>query len=281
MRRIIYIFLGNRVRLLFWSYLLIAFVLTVRHNYHYQSSYLNSSNQLVGGLHQYFNRLSAYFSLDAQNKFLIQENKRLLEALSNARSTFQAHIKHQDSLKNRFLSGVEKQYIYTSGNIVKNNYTGTNNYLTLSLGTKDSVGQDMGVVNEKGIIGIVEKSGTQFSTVQSILHSQSRINAKIKGSHFFGTLIWNGEKTNYVQLIDVPDLAPVKQGDTIITGGMSSIFPEGLPIGTISSFKLTAAKNYYKIVVRLFNDMQNLGPVYVIKNKSQAAVKQIEGEENE
>jgi rod shape-determining protein MreC len=46
----------------------------------------------------------------------------------------------------------------------------------------------------------------------------NQINAKIKKSNHFGSLIWNGKSTGFVQLIDVPRLASVRKGDTIVTG---------------------------------------------------------------
>jgi rod shape-determining protein MreC len=58
-------------------------------------------------------------------------------------------------------------------------------------------------------------------------------NAKIKKSNHFGSLIWNGKSTGFVQLIDVPRLASVRKGDTIVTGMQSVIFPENINIGTI------------------------------------------------
>jgi rod shape-determining protein MreC len=57
----------------------------------------------------------------------------------------------------------------------------------------------------------------------SILNVKSRINAKIKKSNHFGSLIWNGKSTGFVQLIDVPRLASVRKGDTIVTGMQSEI----------------------------------------------------------
>jgi rod shape-determining protein MreC len=45
---------------------------------------------------------------------------------------------------------------------------------------------------------------------------KSQINAKIKKSNHFGSLVWNGKK-GFVQLIDVPRLASVRKGDTIVT----------------------------------------------------------------
>ena len=46
-------------------------------------------------------------------------------------------------------------------------------------------------------------------------------------------------------------------GDTIVTGAMSSIFPENIPIGTIKKFDLNVSKSFYSIDVELFNDMTN------------------------
>ncbi len=55
------------------------------------------------------------------------------------------------------------------------------------------------------------------------------------------------------------------QGDTVVTGGKSTIFPEGIPIGTIKEFK-TLNNNYEYIDILLFNDMSSIGYVQVIKN---------------
>lgn len=62
---------------------------------------------------------------------------------------------------------------------------------------------------------------------------------------------------------------------------MSSIFPENILVGTVEDFELTAAKNYYLIQVRLFNDMQNIGPVYVIKNRFKKEIKAVENNSDE
>ena len=66
------------------------------------------------------------------------------------------------------------------------------------------------------------------------------------------------------------------KGDTIVTGGKSTIFPEGIGIGTIKDFKLDASENYYTITISLFNDMTNLGYVYVIENLDKNEIKTLE-----
>ena len=63
--------------------------------------------------------------------------------------------------------------------------------------------------------------------------------------------------------------------DTIITGGKSTIFPEGIPIGTIKDFK-TLNNNYEFINITLFNDMSSIGFVQVIKNFDKMEIKSLE-----
>ena len=151
--------------------------------------------------------------------------------------------------------------------------------MTINKGQNDSIAQDMGVITDKGILGIVENTSANFSTVQSILSEKSNINAKIKNSNHFGSLVWdNTQDYNVVQLVDIPRLVPLTIGDTIVTGAMSSIFPENIPIGTIKRFDLDNSKSFYFIDVELFNDMTNIGNVYIIKNLNRKEVLKLEAE---
>ena len=76
---------------------------------------------------------------------------------------------------------------------------------------------------------------------------------------------WNGNDYSITQLTDIVRQAVFKKGDTIITGGKSAIFPEGITIGTIKDFTLNN-NQYEQINVQLFNDMSALGNVQIINN---------------
>jgi rod shape-determining protein MreC len=132
----------------------------------------------------------------------------------------------------------------------------------------------MGVVNSKGIIGIVNQVSNNYATVLSILHSKSKINAQIKGSHYFGTLAWDGLDYQYSQLSDIQRQAPLQIGDTIVSGGKSLLFPEGIPIGVVVDFK-TTSKSFDNIKIKLFNDMSNLGYVQVIQSSDKNEIEKL------
>ena len=162
--------------------------------------------------------------------------------------------------------------------VIKNSYNVYENYLTLDAGAKQGIKPDMGVINSLGIVGITDDTSENYATVASILNKKSRINAKIKKSNHFGSLVWDGKSTGFVQLIDLPRLAAIRKGDTIVTGGQSVIFPENINIGTIDKIYRDTITNYYTLSIKLFNDMTNLGHVYILKSKGNIEMTQLENQ---
>jgi rod shape-determining protein MreC len=150
------------------------------------------------------------------------------------------------------------------------------NYLTINSGSLQGVKHDMAVINSLGIIGRIDEVSPHYATVISILNTESIINAKLKKSNHFGSLTWKGKSTGFVQLIDIPRLAALRKGDTVVTGGQSIIFPENIDIGTIEKIYVDNQTNYYTLDIRLFNDMTNLGPVYILKNKNTTEILELE-----
>ena len=167
------------------------------------------------------------------------------------------------------------KYEVFNSKVIKNSYSLNNNYLTINIGNIDSIYEDMGVVSNKGIIGITDRVSKNYSRVISVLNTKLNLNAKLKKSNHFGILNWNGLNYSTVQLIDLPKQTKISIGDTIITGGNSFIFPEGVLIGNVSSFKLDDTQNYIEAEISLFNDMTNIKNVYIIRNNDLEELKKL------
>lgn len=270
MQQIFNFIFKNSHKLLFLLLLLISFVLTIQSHSYHKSKVISSANFLTGGVYEKINAISEYFHLEDRNNELIVENARLKMLLFNQKDT--TKLPDIDTIK-----GVKKINIIVS-KVIHNSYSSHENYLTLNSGSKQGIKTDMGVVNDLGIIGIVEKVSANFATVQSILNMNSRINAKLKKSNHFGTLTWDGKNTGFAQLIDIPRLSTARRGDTIVTGGQSDIFPENIGIGTIEKVYIQEETNYYVLDIRLFNDMTNIGHVYIIKSKDREEILKIEND---
>lgn len=237
----------------------ISFVLIIKSHSYHRSEYINSANAFTGGVYEKINAGQEYLSLKEKNALLAEENARLKEILFNKKDTI-LDIKRMIYTDASFFS-------VTKAKVIKNSYNVRENYLTINAGESKNIKANMGVINERGIVGIIEKTSKNYATVISVLNIKLRINAKIKHSDHFGSLTWDGKNVGYVQLIDVPRLASIKKGDSIVTGAESDIFPENIPIGKIDKVFIDKKTNYYTINVRLFNDMTALGYVYIIENK--------------
>ncbi|HQK39875.1 rod shape-determining protein MreC [Flavobacterium alvei] len=261
----------NSNRLLFLLLLGISLFLSIQSHSYHRSKIISSANFLSGGVYERINNVNEYLNLKTQNDALAQENAQLRSMLFHTKDTTAAP--KLDSIK-----GIKPSDIIVS-KVIHNSFSSQENYLTLNSGSLQGVKQDMGVINSLGIVGIIDNTSKNYSTVISILNNKSRINAKLKKSNHFGSLTWNGKSTGFVQLTDVPRLASIRKGDTIVTGGQSVIFPENINIGTIDRIKIDDQTHYYTIEVKLFNDMTNLGHVYIIKNENREEIINLEKKE--
>ena len=259
--------------MLFLLLLVVSLVFTVQSHSYHRSKVISSANFLSGGVYEKVNSVSEYLNLKKQNDELALENARLKSIIFQTKDSIPKV--RLDSLK-----GVRSSDIIVS-KVIHNSYNVYENYLTINSGSAAGIKSDMGVINSSGIVGIVDKTSKNYATVISILNIKSQINAKIKKSNHFGSLVWNGKSTGFVQLIDVPRLASVRKGDTIVTGGQSVIFPENVGIGTINNIYVDNKTNYYTLNVKLFNDMTNLGHVYIIKSKDREEIQKLEKKEDE
>lgn len=268
MQQIFNFIFKNSYRMLFLLLMVIALLLTVQSHSYHKSKIISSANFFTGGVYQMTSNVEGYFNLKIQNEELAKENARLKSLLFNIKDT--TKVPNLDSIK-----GVKKIDIIIS-KVIKNSYSNQVNFLTLNTGYKQGVKPEMGVINSLGIVGVVENTSANYCTVLSILNTESPINAKIKKSNHIGSLTWNGKNTGFVQLVDVPRLASVRKGDTIVTGAQSTIFPENIGIGTIDKIYIDNQTNFYTIDVKLFNDMTSLGHVYIIKNKDRDEILNLE-----
>lgn len=246
---------------------------TIQSNSYHKSRAISSANIVTGYVYEKSDEVNKYFNLKEVNQQLVEENSNLKQLLYNTRDT--AVINPIE------LSEDMLQYKIINAKVIKNSFDVYDNYLTLNAGAKDGIKEDMGVINGKGVVGIIDKTSKNYATVLSILNTKSQLNAKIKNTNHFGTLIWDAKNTGFVQLVDVPRLASLKKGDTIVTGGQSVIFPENIPIGKIEKAYIDKNTNYYTISVRLFNDMTNVGFVYVIENKKKSELIELQNSYNE
>jgi len=256
--------------LLFLGIEVLAFYLIFKNNHFQGSSFLNSTNEVTGGVYTKFANLSDYVHLKEVNDALRDENIRLREKqLDSFERLFGENIIVKDTL-------FKRKYLYTKAKVINNSTHKQNNYLTLSIGLSSGIRNGMGVVGPNGVVGVIKNVSEHYASVVSVLHRESKISVKLKKSEYFGSMQWNGKDYRMIGLKDIPNHVLLSEGDTVVTSGFSSIFPEGLATAVIRTFEVYEGENFYQIKMRLLNDFKQLSYVYVLKNNASLEVKALE-----
>jgi rod shape-determining protein MreC len=258
--------------------------MVVTYNNFQRATFFDSSNFFTGTLFEKFSAVYQIFEFKQVNIKMAEENAILRTALQEHMLKSSPGTYHNsDSI---FLPRIAKDssiravYRFTTARVINNSINQQHNFITLNKGRHDGVKPDMGVIANGQVVGLVTNVSENFSTVITLLNSRWKISAKIKRNDYFGSLSWDGKDYRRVQLNEIPYHVPVQNGDTVVTTGYSSSFPEGLTIGTISDFSIGTGSNFYKIEVMLAADFKNLVIVGLVENKQLNEIKQLESINN-
>ena len=237
----------------------LAFAIILQRNTFHRAVFSNYMLDVSGTMYNVANEISDYVGLREVNKKLLQENAELRSRLPESfRNDSDSITLIKDTL-------YRQQYEYIPANVVGKTVNKQYNYLTLDKGLKNGIDMEMAVICSEGIVGMVTDVSDNFCVVTSLLNKDFRVNARLKSSDYFGVLMWDGENITQADLNDIPHHAKLIQGDTVVTSGFSSIFPNGLNIGNVSSFQIKDG-NFYSITVNLSTDFGRLRHVMIVKN---------------
>ncbi len=253
--------------------LIVSFILTTQRNVYQNSQWNELALSLRAGIDSKVNAIWAYINLPETNNDLMQENKKLKEILFNKKNVSLNYItQYSDSLR------YYQKYELIQANVISNSVSSMDNYFIINKGTKAGIKQDMGIISTNGIVGIITKSTANYASGISILHSKTRINARIKNKDYFGYITWKGDDTRLVHLVDIPKFVHFEIGDTIETDGKSNLFPEGINIGRIADGKLDNISGNWDIYVELFQNMSKITSVFAVKNLHKVELQQVQPE---
>jgi rod shape-determining protein MreC len=167
-------------------------------------------------------------------------------------------------------------YRFIPAQVVNNSVFLLENYMTLDKGSADGVRPDMGVLSANGVAGVVVNTSPHFSTVISLLNTKYKLNGKIQHNNYYGPLVWDGKDARFSYLTEIPRFAAFEPGDTIVTSGYSTVFPKGIPIGSIVETQKERDDNYRSLQIRLFTNFNNLNEALIVTNRFQDEQKELE-----
>jgi rod shape-determining protein MreC len=201
-----------------------------------------------------------YFDLKAVNSELALENAKLKQLLTIEEQRKQLIIPTKaDSIR-------MNKFRFVPAKVINNSTANFNNFITINKGKEDGIKEGMGIISTLGVVGRIKQCSDHYCTGLSVLHKSFTISSKIKNKGIDCNVQWDGKSPYEADLKDVTRHQKIAIGDTIVTSGYNSFFPEGIMVGKIIKFELEGG-SFWKARIELSTDFTALSYVYVIENK--------------
>jgi rod shape-determining protein MreC len=141
--------------------------------------------------------------------------------------------------------------------------------VTLAAGSADGVRLDDPVVTDVGLVGIVTDVTSNAAQVQLLTDQESHVSARVLGGSASGIVERGPSDASTLVLNRVPKDRVVSEEDIVITsgwriGGLTSLYPRGIPIGKVSGVSRRDVDLYTRIQVTPFVDFDSLEAVIVL-----------------
>jgi len=269
MNNLLNFFVKHSAWFIFTIYVILSLVLLFRDNPYQQSVYLTSANSLSAAVYKAFNGVTSYFHLRDINESLQERNAALEMELVELRGQLRdLALQSPDSLNQPAL----RQYSFVMAQVISNSIAQPNNYITINRGSLDGVSPEMGVIDQNGVVGIVNVVGPHAARVISLLNPHMRLSCKLRDSGFYGSLVWDGKSPSHAVLEELPKHVAWFKGDTIVTSGYSAVFPEGIIVGVVEGLARGMSDSFVSLRIRLTTNFSQLSSVRVITNSMKGQI---------
>ncbi len=241
--------------------------------------FLTSANSAASGIYNLRNSVASYFNLREINEDLNLRNA----ALESEVLALREHIRERDAramADTMKLPGGLAHYNFVVAHVINNSIARPYNYITINKGSEDGIQPEMGVIDQNGVVGIVNVTGPHSARIISLLNPHFKLSCKIKGSEHFGSLVWDGNDPTVALLEELPRHSVFAPGDTIVTSGYSAVFPEGIPVGYVMEDQRHRDENFFTLRVRLSTDFTTLSNVQVVVDSLRAELLTLESSDS-
>lgn len=262
MREIIRFFERFHFFVLFILLEIISINILIKHNHFYEYKSKSILSFIRESILKVSYKINEFSKLKLENRKLIEENNKLYKYYT----LYQKSITFDSiSITKIIINRDSISFTFLPAKIVNLTTNNQYNYITIKAGKKNGVIKEMAAISYEGLVGHVIDVSDNFSIILPIININYQVSAKLKKNNFTGILTWEGENYQFATLKDIPVHADVHKGDTIITSGFSSIYPEGILIGLVHDY-YTKEGIFYSIKVKLSTDFKRLCNVQLINN---------------
>jgi rod shape-determining protein MreC len=258
MRRLLDIALLFKEYLLLTLYILISVALLALNDTPQIRTIRSLALATIGFAEDAFGFIPNYFELRSENKVLRRQNLTLSEELIRLREAKLENIR----LHRLLVLKEQSPFAYVGATVVGKTMNLLQNTITIDVGEKDGVRQNMPIVTDAGLVGRVISTSPHYAIGQILWHKDFRASAKVERGRVDGILQWEGG--DLLSLKNVAKTLDVQVGDIVITSEYSTIYPSGIKIGAVSKTSQTSGALFQTIDIAPSADFSRLEEVFVI-----------------
>lgn len=137
-------------------------------------------------------------------------------------------------------------------------------------GSVDNISYGAPVISHGGAVGQVISVAPHFSDILLITDASSALDARIISSQARGLLRGTTSNKEYLMEIrDIDSMNIAKNGDIVVSSGVNSLFPEGIPIGKVIESSRSRDGIYLSARVEPLVDMDAINQVLVLLDEQE------------
>lgn len=183
-----------------------------------------SLDKVASGFHNYVYLVSAR----QENLALMEENRRLLNAVDGFRETEQENIRLKKILKFEEQLHLESVVARVTARDVSSEFRA----IRINRGENSGIQRNMAVVSTEGVVGRVFRTTANTADVITVLDLLSAIDTIDERSRARGVMEGLTDDVGVLRFtVRTDDIQP---GDLLISSGLGGAFPKGVPVGTVS-----------------------------------------------
>ncbi|HEV3148955.1 MAG TPA: rod shape-determining protein MreC [Chthoniobacterales bacterium] len=140
--------------------------------------------------------------------------------------------------------------------------------VTINRGTEDGIEGDMAVATDEGLVGKTTTVSANISIVLLVSDENCKVAASVEGTREQG--IVSGERvsgglTPFLNLNFLSKQADLKPGQKAYTSGVGGVFPSGLLIGAVKTFRVRELDGQAQLTPTV--DLSHLEDVFVVTGR--------------
>jgi rod shape-determining protein MreC len=225
------------------------------------------------GLKNNFQAMFRFRDIQAENELLREQIEELTDENLRLKEEALAALRYGELAEDVFANPVLAGYEKIGAQVVMRNPATWYRMLTLNRGAADGVALNDAVVGRLGLVGKIVAVMPTTADVMLLTDGDGQVAALTRdrdGAAVFGIVRGNYRQGSLLEMesslemeFRQEDLVDV--GETVYTSGLGGIYPKGLPIGVVTSIKMSASGMLQTALIEPLADFAALEELVIVK----------------